>query len=157
SFSSGDGRAQLETGDENGNGSRRLRIYDLFGTGGIYASYELTAGGDDITPFLGQYVQDGVTFVDGRRVELRIIITENYIRLPNNGVNQLFFDSYKVDGDTLTLDLRDLSWDYIITRPNNNYIKLQRSDRSDKQVYLRVPAGKEWEEWGEDYDSLGLK
>lgn len=158
SFSSDDGRAQLETGDKNGNGSRRLRIYDLFGTGGIYASYELTAGGDDITPFLGQYVRDGVTFDEsGHRVEFRIIIAENYIRLPNDGVNQLFFDSYKVDGNTLTLDLRDLSSDYIITMPNNNYIKLRSSDRSDSSVYLRVPAGQEWEEWGEDYDSRGLK
>ncbi len=107
---------------------------------------------DDITPFLGQYEHDGVTFQDGARVTLRMIIKEDYIRLPNNGVNQLFYDSYEVDGNTLTLHFREVEWDYIITLRNRNQMILQKSDINDKQVWLRVPAGQEWEEWGEIYD-----
>lgn len=100
---------------------------------------------NDISPFLGQYALS----TDDN---IRMIIKENYMRLPNNGVNQLFFDSYDIDGNTLTIHFRNTSLhDYKITLLGNDSI-LWESTTGYKQEWKRVPKGQEYEEWGEIYN-----
>ncbi|ETP71795.1 hypothetical protein UYO_2263 [Lachnospiraceae bacterium JC7] len=108
---------------------------------------------DDITPFLGQYKTEGVVLDSYDRVmDMRIIITEKYMRLPNSGENQLFYDSYKVDGDTLTLHFKNVDFDYIVTLKRNDRIMLQSTSTGSKTYYNRVPSGQERKEWGNEYD-----
>ena len=164
SLTSDDGRAQLEAGDKNGLGSSKLRIYDLYGTGSIYASYELTVT-SDITPFLGQYYR----YEDdkyGFPACYRIIITEKYVRMPFYGLNYWYFDSYEIKGNTLIVHWNGktgksyegdpISEDFtgtgtfILTDPD--HVTSVMKDGDDEVSWKRVPPGQESDDPFTDVD-----